>query len=332
MADRPERVPAEEVRRRMLNAGRDLALEVGAALTIEHLKLEEVIQRARVPRSSVYRLWPYREEYIDDLLHYLAGEGSWFSERPVLDPETFDLAKQVILDNMSLLDTPQGRRALLCEVVRITCRRNYEVLSESTPWRLHMALISTLGNTRSGEARGRIAAALEDSQRRSRASIVGVLAHLSAGLGLRLRDPSYSLDHIQLAGGVLVQALALRNVQVQAALARPAEPGQADPADNEPDFVNALLNAPIPGPGLNGEPAEWTLVAFAYLGMLDAFMELDPDYGAPHDVAAERDLLRSFGRCRDPASWFRAAQGVLLARAMTRSPSTATPGVGSASK
>ena len=34
MADRPDRVPAEEVRRRMLDAGRELALEVGAALTI----------------------------------------------------------------------------------------------------------------------------------------------------------------------------------------------------------------------------------------------------------------------------------------------------------
>ena len=47
MAARPERVPAEEVRRRMLEAGRDLAIESGAALTIEHLRVEEIIQRAR---------------------------------------------------------------------------------------------------------------------------------------------------------------------------------------------------------------------------------------------------------------------------------------------
>src|SRR6516164_7519707 len=72
MTARPERVAAEEVRQRMLDAGRELALEAGAALTIEHLRLEEVIQRARVPRSSVYRLWPYREDYTDDLLCYLA--------------------------------------------------------------------------------------------------------------------------------------------------------------------------------------------------------------------------------------------------------------------
>ena len=40
MAVRPERVPAEEVKRRMLDAGRELANEAGAALTIEHLRLD----------------------------------------------------------------------------------------------------------------------------------------------------------------------------------------------------------------------------------------------------------------------------------------------------
>src|ERR1700689_311505 len=99
MTARPERVAAEEVRQRMLDAGRELALEAGAALTIEHLRLEEVIQRARVPRSSVYRMWPYREEYIDDLLCYLAGAGSWFSDRTIVEPNTFSSATQVVSDH-----------------------------------------------------------------------------------------------------------------------------------------------------------------------------------------------------------------------------------------
>jgi AcrR family transcriptional regulator len=294
MAVRPERVAAEEVKQRMLDAGRQLAHEVGAALTIEHLRLEEVIQRARVPRSSVYRLWPYREDYIDDLLCYLAGEGSWFSDRTVLDPETFDLAVRVVTDNLPMLATPEGRRALMCEVVRITATRNYEVLTDSLPWRLHMALIATLGSTRSGGARRRIAAALEDAQRRSRASLVTVLSHLATILGYRLRNSAFTLDHVQLAGGLLVQAMAQRNVQVQAALAGPDDaPGTADPdgatgaADPdeddlaEPARVAGLLNDPIPGPGLGGQPARWSLAAFSYLGLVDVFMELDPDWVPP---------------------------------------------------
>src|ERR1700749_959508 len=99
MTARPERVPAEEVRQRMLDAGRELALEAGVALTIENLRLEEGIQRAGVPRSSAYRLWPYREDYTDDLLCYLAGDGSWFNDRPIFDPETFTLVKRFIDEN-----------------------------------------------------------------------------------------------------------------------------------------------------------------------------------------------------------------------------------------
>jgi hypothetical protein len=308
MMARPERVPAEEVRQRMLDAGRQLAEEAGAALTIEHLRLEEVIQRARVPRSSVYRMWAYREDYIDDLLVYLAGSGSWFRERPVLDPRTFDAVGQILTDNAALLTTPAGRRALLCEIVRIVASHNYATLTDSVQWRLRMALIATLGSTRGSAARQRIAAALGDSQRAARESMVAILGQLSAVLGLRLRDPAYTLDHVQLAGGLFIQSLAMRNVQVQAALTDPdGEPASAaplvvpgpalaspGPGGVGPDPVGAelegaadavvvdrLLNVPIPGPGLHGEPAEWSLAAYGYLGVLDAFFELDPDFAAP---------------------------------------------------
>ena len=273
MTVRPERVPAEEVRHRMLEAGRELALEAGAALTIEHLRLEEVIQRARVPRSSVYRLWPYREEYIDDLLCYLAGVGNWFNDRPVFDPETVTVLKQVVEDNRELISRPGGRRAVLCEVVRLTVAQNYSALTDSSLWRLHMALSATLGSTRSGEARQKIAAALEEAQRVSRESLVAVFDFLAVELGLRMRDPAATVEHMQLAGGLLVQSVALRNVQVRAAL-------DGDNA-GEAAHVDALLNVPLPGPGLDGQPAEWTLAAFAYMGVVDAFIELDPDFTPP---------------------------------------------------
>jgi AcrR family transcriptional regulator len=271
MAVRPERVPAEVVRQRMLDAGRDLAMEAGAALTIEHLRLEEVIQRARVPRSSVYRLWPYKESYIEDLLVYLAGAGNWFNDRPVFDVETINVLMAVLDDNKELLASLAGRRALLCEIVRVALSRNYEALTESVAWRLHMALAATLGSTGSGEARTKIAAALEAAQRMSRDSLVAVFGFAAQVIGLRLRDPDVTPEHVQLAGGLLVQAMALRNVQVQAAVTESAEAAHVD----------ALLNTPLPGPGLDGQPAEWSLTAFAYLGVLDAFTELDPDFIPP---------------------------------------------------
>lgn len=290
MTTRPERVPAEEIRQRMLDAGRELALEAGAALTIEHLRLEEVIQRARVPRSSAYRLWPYKEDYTDDLLSYLAGAGSWFSDKPVLDPETFTMVRQLMAEHRAMAATLAGRRALLCEIVRVTTERNYRVLAESAQWRLHMALVATLGSTRTGDARRRIATALEDAQDRSRATMVAMYEFLRSQLGLRMRDPARTAEHLQLAGGLFVQGLALRNVQVRAALGEggDAVAGRAgDPAClSTAAHVDVLLNAPTPGPGLHGGTADWTLVAFAYLGLIDAFMELDPDFVPPAGPAS----------------------------------------------
>jgi hypothetical protein len=74
-----------------------------------------------------------------------------------------------------------------------------------------------------------------------------------AGLaGLRPRDAAYTFDHMALAGGLLVQCLALRNVQTQAAAGAPESPGLARAAGTA--TVDGLLNAPIPG--LHGQPAE----------------------------------------------------------------------------
>ena len=72
--------------------------------------------------------------------------------------ETFAVIDRVLTDNKQMLATTAGRRALLCEVVRLATARNYEALSESRGWRLHAALIATLGSTRSGVSRARIAA------------------------------------------------------------------------------------------------------------------------------------------------------------------------------
>lgn len=270
MAVRPERVPAEEVRQRMLDAGRELAAEDGAALTIEHLRLEEVIQRARVPRSSVYRLWPYKDDFLDDLLVYLAGPGSWYRGSGTFDPETLGIVKGVVADNAGLLATPEGRRAVLCEATRLAAGRNYEAFSESLTWRLHMALAATLGSTRADETRQKIAAAMEEWQARSRQAQCVMYEYLKDALGLRERDPARTVEHMVLAGGIMIQSFALRNIQSAAA--------GGDPSAAE---VGELLNRPVPGPGLDGRPAAWSLAAYCYLAVLDAFLEPDPDWSPP---------------------------------------------------
>src|SRR5262249_10261322 len=93
----------------------------------------------------------------------------------------------------------------------------------------------------------------------------GLFSYLSAALGLRARDPGRSIAHLVLAGGTLIQSLAIRQVLAQAAL----------PHTSAAIDTDRLLNCPLPGPGLTGEPADWTLAAFGYLAVGAACAELD---------------------------------------------------------
>jgi hypothetical protein len=136
-----------------------------------------------------------------------------------------------------------------------------------------------------GGARRRVAIALEEAQSRSRDVMVSLFEVLAAELGLRLRDPAWTVEHLQLMAGLFVQSLALRNVQVQTAHGEPGGgDGRADCGGTGGDLVghvNALLNAPVPGPGLHGATVPWTLVSLGYLSMVEAFVELDPDFVPP---------------------------------------------------
>ena len=67
-AKRAKRIPADEVRVRMLDAARDVVATSGLTVSFDHLPMEEYIKKAGVPRSSVYRIWSTREEFVADLI------------------------------------------------------------------------------------------------------------------------------------------------------------------------------------------------------------------------------------------------------------------------
>jgi hypothetical protein len=256
--------------------------------------------RPRVPRSSVYRIWPVKEMFIDDLLCYMAGRETYFSGPEVFDPQTFQVVARVIEENRSLLATAAGRRAVLCEGVRVGVWRNAQALRDSPLSRIHTALIATVSSTGSSKVRPEIARALDDAEAASRRSIVGLFRDVVLPvLGLRLRNPAATLDHLAMAGSVLIQGLTLRQILAEAVSStpaggqRPGEPRQDSgaprrPAALEPGADGAdgwssvqLLDNPVPGPGLDGNPAPWSLVALTYLGLIDTFLEPDPDFRAP---------------------------------------------------
>lgn len=71
MAERPrrrKRLPADEGRRALLDAGRALAHEQPAAWPLEHVRVTEVARRAGVTAGAIYHYWDSQEEFREDLL------------------------------------------------------------------------------------------------------------------------------------------------------------------------------------------------------------------------------------------------------------------------
>lgn len=65
---RRKRLPAEEGRRALLDAGRALLDERPAAWPLDHIRLTEVAERAGVSVGALYHYWESQDAYRDDLL------------------------------------------------------------------------------------------------------------------------------------------------------------------------------------------------------------------------------------------------------------------------
>ena len=270
---RRQRVPADEIRELMFNAAHTKVTELGVTASLEDLSMEDLIRDAGVPRGSVYRIWPYRGDFIGDLLEKMAGP-EWFGTGSY-DSETLRLAVETLFKDKTLFSTAEGRRKALLETIRVAADRNYRYTSESAEWKIYMALIATSGGAREPETRARVAAALARSDGQFTSTMAKFYQAMASLIGFRLRDSSYSFEHLAVAGAAVVEGLAMRRVLVATAKEVPAEDFRAQ--------LEVLVSGFVAGPDQTGEP-NWSLAALGFLGVFDALVESVPDDEYDHAV------------------------------------------------
>jgi AcrR family transcriptional regulator len=275
---RRRRIPATEVRDQMLATARSMITTSGVTISMEELSLEEVIRRADVPRSSAYRIWPYRDDFIDDLILHMAGP-DWFGAG-AFDQPTLDLAAQVVIDHGDMLQTPDGRRTLLLEAIRQAIKLNLESLIGSDEWRIFLALAATARSTPDPKTRARVEGMLGETEKRFVSTMSGFYQSMAEVLGLRLRFPDHHrFEHIAVAGAALLEGLALRHLLAQGLL------GSGEDEGGDP-YLRDIIHTPLPGPAISGDMADWSLAAVAFLGIAEAFVEPDPDHQPSLNAAA----------------------------------------------
>ena len=250
---RRERLSDEETARRVVDTATALVNRSGLTVGLDHISFEDVIRDAGVSRSSVYRRWPYKDEFFADLLRELARAA--VPATIVSEAEGMAGIRAIAAVHPEWLDDAAHRRDLLIEFIRLGALHDFEAMLDSTEWRTYLALHATFMGVEDPQLREELAAGLAGSEERFVSAIARSWARMCALFGYRLRPGLGASFEIlarmasaDLRGHVL---LALADSSVGAARLR------------------CVLF------GASGE-AEWSLPALAMAAIADAFLEPDP--------------------------------------------------------
>lgn len=280
---RRPRLTAEETRERMFMAAKGIVQAGGVTIDLGEIVFDNVIERADVPRSSAYNQWPTKAEFVNDLLLNFAGP-DWMGTAG-FDPETLLVVTDIVLEHWHLLETEDGRRAVVLEAIRQAVERNITSIVQSVDWEVYVALVATARGNSNDEGRQLLAAELQRAEVSFVSAMAAFYAAMCTTLGIRLRRASVSFRHLAVTGAAVVEGIALRKVLVEAN------------ATNERvallDWsLEDLLDDRIPGPTIGDGAADWSLAAWAFLGIFDGATEPDPDWRPTPEGRAAIEALR----------------------------------------
>jgi AcrR family transcriptional regulator len=242
-----------ETERRILDAAVALVHEQGISTGLEGIAFEEVVRRAEVSRTSAYRRWPRRDHFYGEVLLTLAsGTTLPASEASVTGP-----AAGVVADYAHRLESPQQRRNLVVELIRVSIGEDYRVVSTAPEWRIFTTLLASHRGIADEGVRTAVAAALSAAERRSIETRARAYAQFTALLGYRLVPPLAGPDGFDLmsrAAGATMTGL-LTKV------------GLDDPDSQAPQTRRAFGST---------ESAEWTPAVYMIAATVLSYIEPDP--------------------------------------------------------
>lgn len=227
----------------------------GVTASLDHVNMEELIRRVGVPRSSVFAAFGSKEELITELMVQLLhpAPGTPAPESPLIIVE----GMAVLAEHGARLRRPDGSRdlagedAVMREVVRVVLTHNADAMHDSPDWQTYMALSASVLSLPE-KRRERVREALREAEEKMMAAMVEFHAAAFHALGRRMR-PGLDLRQLVTAGSSMIEGLVSRR--------RIGAP---------------VVDQVVLRPGVDGEPVEWTLVALAYLTIIEGMTERVP--------------------------------------------------------
>lgn len=263
---RRRRLSAAQVREAMLEAGQRSVRNAGLTLDLNDSHFDDLIRNAAVPRSSVFRIWQSKADFLVDLYVNLGATGIGQTTEEYPQTELLGTIKAVLNANEALLATGAGRRTALVEAVRQGVVASLAKMVAFTPWQSYQQMIYSGAILTDFPEGSRIADAILNTERETViARSSSRYAELFGGrLGLRLKRPEYTYEHFVVAAHSVIEGFAIRGT-----LAQTATKGE----DKSDPSMEALTSGTVPGPGIDGSTKPWSPAALAYLAVVDAFFE-----------------------------------------------------------
>lgn len=248
---RKQRLSDEETQRRMLETASAALVRSGLTVSLEHIRLEDVIREAGVSRSAVYRRWPHKDLFLGDLLLELARASVPMATTG--SEEASEIVRRAVLGRLDWLESPAGRQRLLVEILRETAEHDFHLIYGSHEWRTYLALTVTFSSLPEGELREQVQQALATSEN-------GFIARISRShrivanlLGLRLRAGPVTFDTVAHLVNAIMRGLIFK------ALATP-------------EVATGRAEGELFGVG-----GDWSLAALGITGLITTYFEPDPD-------------------------------------------------------
>lgn len=241
----------DDVRTRVLSSATQHVESVGLSLGINAALIEKLSAEAGVSTRQFSRIWSSPEEFLTDLFCELANQ----AQIDRADTETLLTTWQYLSMRVDDLRSIEGRRRVLIDIIRTAAEYNFDVVTASSKWRTYAALSTTIMSWPEGEARTRVLDALRASELSFVETMESFYRNVLPTIGYRLK-PVFHNDYqaFVVAAASVIEGLGIVRATV-------------------PALVEAHFELPA-----ENTTETWSVASLAFMGVLDAFFELDPAF------------------------------------------------------